>query len=469
MDRLSVFQTLTLIANLLSLALAGGLAFSVLVQPRRRINTYLFVAFSVTMGLWALASILINTPPGWFDFSTLTRLNLRITVMGLLVLTYFLFVIAFIRPTGIAVQIAVVLAGLISLFALGMIWSGQMYHPITQDELTSGISPAFTTTGYFIMLAAVGYLVLSFWLLLSSPRPHARLLRIPTVLLILACASLLLTNGFFAGLDTFVITVAAVWTGRVVLRHQIFNPLNELNDELRIANRDLQQVASDLAAEKSRAEELNTELRAANADKSEFLSNMSHELRTPLNSIIGYSELLSQGIYGELNPKQADRLEKIHRNGTQLLEIISDILDLNKLDAGKLKLDIEDFDFAAMTHDVLDKYQNQAESKHLQVQITIPSDLGQIYGDPKRIFQVLDNLVDNAIKFTREGSVTIEARTVTITRGIVAASEPSGFNLPTIGWLRDGQWVIFNVTDTGIGIAPENQGRIFDEFAQVDG
>lgn len=469
MSNLSFFQTLTLIANVLSMSMAGGLAFSVLVQPKRRLNNYLFAVFSIAMGLWALTSLLINTPPGWASISEVILLRARVTVMGMVVLTYFLFVVAFIKPEGVVVRIATALAFVVAAFVLVVIWTGGMYVDPNAVALQDGTRPEFTVIGYLALGAAISYLFLTFWLILSSGKPHAKLLRLPTILMVLAYASLVPETTVFASFDTFLIAVAAVWIGWAVMRHQVFNPLNELNAEMRIANRDLQQVINDLAAEKSRAEALNADLRAANTYKSEFLANMSHELRTPLNSIIGYSELLRQGVYGELNPKQGDRLEKIHRNGSQLLELISDILDLNKLDSGKLKLDIESFDLAPLVEDALEKYQPKIEEKSLQVEIALPAELPKLYGDPKRIHQVLDNLIDNAVKFTRAGSVKVEARTVIITKGLVTRSEPDDFSLPTIGWLRDGAWVVFNITDTGIGIAPENQARIFDEFAQVDG
>ncbi|MBC8170948.1 MAG: hypothetical protein H7X77_04735, partial [Anaerolineae bacterium] len=469
MGNLSLFQTFTLIANILSMSMAGGLAFSVLVQPKRGINNYLFAVFSIAMGLWALTSLLINTPPGWANISGVVLLQVRVTVMGMVVLTYFFFVIAFIKPAGLVVRVATVLAIVVGIFVLVVIWTGGMYVDPNAVALLNGTRPAFTTLGYLSLGTAVSYLFLTFWLILSSGKPHARLLRLPTMLLLLAYASLVPETTIFASFDTFLIAIAAVWIGWAVMRHQVFNPLNELNAEMRTANRDLQQVINDLAAEKSRAEALNTDLRAANTYKSEFLANMSHELRTPLNSIIGYSELLRQGVYGELNPKQGDRLEKIHRNGAQLLELISDILDLNKLESGKLRLDIEFFEFAPLVEEALEKYQPGVLEKNLQTELLLPPNLPKLYGDPRRIHQVLDNLIDNAVKFTREGSIKIEARTVIITKGVITYSDPPDFNLPTVGWLRDGQWMIFNVTDTGIGIVPENQARIFDEFAQVDG
>lgn len=468
MDSLSIFQTLSLIANLLSLSMAGGLAFSVLVQPKRKFNNYLFAGFCVVMGLWSITSFLIHTPPGWMMLSGVTLLRLHASVMGLLVLSYYLFVIAFINPKGQAVRVFTLFGVFITLLALGVIWSGQLYADANALPVQSGLRPEMSSLGYVLFGVAIGYLALCFWFALSSEKAHARLLRLPTLLLIAAYAARIPTTALLSGLDTFLVLAAALWIGWAVMRHQVFNPLNELNTELRTANRDFQQVINDLAAEKTRAQALNADLIAANNYKSEFLANMSHELRTPLNSIIGYSELLRKGIYGALNETQSDRLEKIYRNGAQLLALISDILDLNKIEAGKLKLETSIFDLMLLVHETADKHKQDARSKGLDFSVTLPEGVLKLYADPARIRQVLDNLIDNAVKFTSEGSIKIGARIVSVSKGMVASSTEEGFNLPTIGWLRDGQWLVFNVTDTGIGIAPEDQARIFEEFAQVD-
>lgn len=461
---LTPLQVFGLIANLISMSMAGGLVFAVLVQPRRELTNYMFSIFSVIMGLWGLTAILVMLPPAWLQIEDVVMFRLRLSAVGLLVITYYFFVITFIQPDGVAVRIITLIGVLAILFSLGVIWSGQMFviPNALMDE--NGLRPDFSTLGYIAFGFSIIYVGITFWLIISSGKPQAKLLRGPTILIVLSYISQAFNEPLIQSADTFLITLATVWIAWAVLRYQVFNPLNELNVELRTANRDLQQVINDLAAEKTRAEALNVELRAANNYKSEFLANMSHELRTPLNSIIGYSELLRQGIYGTLTDKQSDRLEKIHRNGTQLLELISDILDLNKIEAGKMRLDLETFEFSPLLNTVVDKYRDKAHSKNLALEIDLAELLAPLYADPKRIRQILDNLIDNAIKFTKIGAIRVEARMVKVNKGIA-----SGFNLPTIGWLRDGEWIVFNVSDSGIGIEPENQARIFDEFAQVDG
>jgi signal transduction histidine kinase len=468
MGSLSIFQALSIVANLLSLSMAGGLAFAVLVQPHRNSNKYFFAFFCLVMGCWAITALLINMPIESLQLSGVTLLRLHASVLGTLALSYYFFVVAFIKPQGQVVRVFSVAGVFILLFALGIIWSGQFYLDANALPVQTGTRPALTPLGYLLFGAAVGGFALSFWLILSSDKPHAKLLRVPTLLLISAYAATIPSTTVLSSLDAFLILSAALWMGWAVMRHQVFNPLHDLNTELRTANRDLQQVVSDLAQEKARAEALNTELRDANNYKSEFLANMSHELRTPLNSIIGYSELLRKGTYGGLNEKQSDRLEKIHRNGIQLLDLISNILDLNKIEAGKMRLESYFFDLKALVDEVSLQHREIAEMKGLSFRIDIPASTPRLYADPKRIQQVLDNLLDNAVKFTSKGEVCVGARAITVHQGVISNSTEEGFKLPTIGWLRDGEWVVVNFTDTGIGIAPEDQARIFEEFWQVD-
>lgn len=265
-------------------------------------------------------------------------------------------------------------------------------------------------------------------------------------------------------IDIILVTIVAVLIGWEMIHTQVYNPLEDLEVELRIANRDLQQAVNELASEKKTTEELERDLAAAKRYKNEFLANMSHELRTPLNSIIGYSELLYNGVYGQLNAKQADRLEKVHRNGKRLLDLISNILDMNKIDAGKMKLDVAAFQLRPLVEELAAEIEPRCAEKGLALKIEIGDELPYLFGDEQRVWQVFSNLLDNAIKFTHAGEVKLSATPITVRNG---SSEE--FELPVIGWLRDGDWILTQVADTGIGIAPEDQARIFEEFSQVDG
>jgi signal transduction histidine kinase len=190
-------------------------------------------------------------------------------------------------------------------------------------------------------------------------------------------------------------------------------------------------------------EDKSRQLEAASRHKSEFLANMSHELRTPLNAVLGYAELISDGIYGELPAKIRDVLERIQHNGRHLLGLINDVLDLSKIEAGQLTLQPVDYSMREVALGVVGATEALAAEKKLKVELEVPPELPKGLGDERRITQVLMNLVGNAIKFTEAGSVAIRAR------------------------VEDRQLVV-SVSDTGPGIGPADQTRIFEEFQQVD-
>jgi GAF domain-containing protein/anti-sigma regulatory factor (Ser/Thr protein kinase) len=185
------------------------------------------------------------------------------------------------------------------------------------------------------------------------------------------------------------------------------------------------------------------QLEVASQHKSEFLANMSHELRTPLNAIIGFSEVLSERMFGELNEKQDEYLKDIHASGQHLLSLINDILDLSKIEAGKMELELSEFDLPMTIDNALMLVRERAGRRSIELQRTVDDRLGQIQGDERKIRQVLLNLLSNAIKFTPEGGrIEVGAKPV---NGSIEVS----------------------VSDTGVGIAPEDQEAVFEEFRQV--
>ena len=190
-------------------------------------------------------------------------------------------------------------------------------------------------------------------------------------------------------------------------------------------------------------EEKSRQLEVASQHKSEFLANMSHELRTPLNAIIGFSEVLSERMFGELNEKQEEYLKDIYASGTHLLSLINDILDLSKIEAGRMELELTDFYLPQAIENALTLVRERAGRRGIALAQTMDERLGNIRGDERKVKQVLLNLLSNALKFTPEGG-RVEVRA-----GMV-----------------DGTAEI-SVTDTGIGIAPEDQQAIFEEFRQV--
>jgi signal transduction histidine kinase len=185
------------------------------------------------------------------------------------------------------------------------------------------------------------------------------------------------------------------------------------------------------------------QLEAASRHKSEFLANMSHELRTPLNAIIGFSEVLNERMFGELNDKQAEYLRDIHASGTHLLSLINDILDLSKVEAGRMELELTDFDLPAAVDNAVTLVRERASRKGVTVRVAVDEQVGTFRGDERKIRQVLLNLLSNAIKFTPEGG-----------RIEVGAALGNGA-------------VEVSVRDTGVGIAPEDQEAVFEEFRQV--
>jgi GAF domain-containing protein len=190
-------------------------------------------------------------------------------------------------------------------------------------------------------------------------------------------------------------------------------------------------------------EEKSRQIEAANRHKSEFLANMSHELRTPLNAIIGFSEVLGERMFGELNEKQAEYTDDILSSGRHLLSLINEILDLSKVEAGRMELELATFDLPLAIDNARTFVRERATKHGIDLDVTVDERLGDFVGDERKIKQILLNLLSNAVKFTPEGGrIGINARQA------------------------DGS-VEISVSDTGIGISPEDQAKIFEEFRQV--
>jgi signal transduction histidine kinase len=190
-------------------------------------------------------------------------------------------------------------------------------------------------------------------------------------------------------------------------------------------------------------EEKSHQLEVASQHKSEFLANMSHELRTPLNAIIGFSEVLADRMFGDLNEKQEEYLKDIYASGTHLLSLINDILDLSKIEAGRMELELTDFDLPTALDNALMLVRERAGRRTITLQMSVDERVGEVRADERKIRQVVLNLLSNAIKFTPEGG-----------RIEVGAVPKEGF-------------VEVSVSDTGVGIAPEDQEAVFEEFRQV--
>ena len=203
---------------------------------------------------------------------------------------------------------------------------------------------------------------------------------------------------------------------------------------------------------------LNQELGELRRTKSEFMTRMSHELRTPLNSIVGYSELVLDGVYGGLTEKQRDRLERILRNGRSLLSLINHILDVSRIDAGRLELNFTPVRPAEAVKLAVASMKPQADAKGLSIVVEVEGNPPNIRADELRVRQVITNLLDNAIKFTDEGRIAVWV-------GSVHVENLSDLRYPQLG---HGDWLVVRVTDTGIGIDPALHDIIFEDFAQAD-
>ncbi len=190
-------------------------------------------------------------------------------------------------------------------------------------------------------------------------------------------------------------------------------------------------------------EDKSRQLEVASQHKSEFLANMSHELRTPLNAIIGFSEVLSERMFGELNEKQEEYVKDIYASGTHLLSLINDILDLSKIEAGRMELELTDFDLPTAIDNALTLVRERAGRRSITLHTNLDDRLGQIQADERKVRQVVLNLLSNAIKFT-----------------------PEGGRIDVLAAPKDGL-VEVSVSDTGVGIAPEDQEAVFEEFRQV--
>ncbi len=215
--------------------------------------------------------------------------------------------------------------------------------------------------------------------------------------------------------------------------------LEKSHRALRKAYDELEQKVEERTKELA---ETNKQLVEASNHKSEFLANMSHELRTPLNSIIGYTKLMLDGLEGDINEEQQKDLHTVYNNSTLLLELINGLLDLSRIEAGKVVLSYGTFIISDLLSEVIPGMEQLAREKGLTLTYSAAPGIDSLHADKAKTKQVLINILGNAIKFTNEGSVKLN----------VAESESDN---------------IFSVTDTGIGIKEEDLEAIFDSFKQV--
>ena len=238
--------------------------------------------------------------------------------------------------------------------------------------------------------------------------------------------------------------------GSIILKHQV----NSRTRELQLVNQEMEQRIEERTLT---LQETNTRLRAAleelavakehaeTADqlKSAFLATMSHELRTPLNSIIGFTGILLQELSGPLNEEQGKQLNMVKESASHLLSLINDILDISKIEAGKLKLVLEPFDLRESILKVVQSIRPLAENKGLAFYVDVAPDVDKVVGDVRRVEQIMINLLSNAVKFTDNGSISVRCE-------------------------RRTEGYIISVSDTGIGIKEDDLEQLFQPFRQID-
>jgi signal transduction histidine kinase len=274
-----------------------------------------------------------------------------------------------------------------------------------------------------------------------------RVLHYPQVLADPAAPPVLRRLALGRGFDYSLAMAPMIWEGRgvgsVFVTHAPPGPFSAKDLELLKTFADQAVIAIQNARQFREIQDKSRQLEIANQHKSEFLANMSHELRTPLNAIIGFSEVLIERMFGDLNDKQDDYLKDIHSSGKHLLSLINDILDLSKIEAGRMELDVESFDVPAALSNAMTLVRERAQRHGLALDLAVAPEVGEVRADERKFKQIMLNLLTNAVKFTPDGGkVAVSARLV---GGVLEVA----------------------VTDTGIGIAPQDQAAVFEEFRQV--
>jgi signal transduction histidine kinase len=241
-------------------------------------------------------------------------------------------------------------------------------------------------------------------------------------------------SNFLSEDDVPAVTAFAHQTAAAIENAQLYEKLKQAHSDLIDLTENLEKKVQIRTEELTRANQL----------KSEFLANISHEFRTPLNAILNFTEILLMEMEGPLNMKQKEDLRMVKESGEDLLRLINGILDLSKIESGKMELHMEPVNVADMVSSVISQVTLRAVEKGLTVKTEIPDRSLIIRGDELRLKQVLRNLIDNALKFTKEGEITV------------------GFN-------QEKDYIVVKVHDTGIGIKEEDHKRIFDKFIQIEG
>jgi signal transduction histidine kinase len=219
-----------------------------------------------------------------------------------------------------------------------------------------------------------------------------------------------------------------------------------------------------VAERSAELERLSTELLRANRAKSEFLANVSHELRTPLNAIVGFVDLLRDGVYGELAPRQVNPVDRIAGSAAHLRHLVDQILDIAKMAAGRMEMHPEPVDLRPFVIDVASEFEALISDRGLNLSLAIGGSLPRVRTDPTHLRQIIVNLLGNAVKYTPTGGIAVRARVVDERSSGRVVGAPSSLGAPQGGLV----WVALQIADSGIGIGSGDLARVFEEFEQVN-
>jgi len=414
---------ISLAVNSMLFVCGAALALLVLWQDARRLSNLYYALGMVMLSLYGLANAVFAVgQPLALDPDPLRKSVTSLYILSITLL--FGFMLSFAETPVRLWRTQMALIASVTALGLALIWQGAVFE---RFEASGTYSYTYRLTPSGVLGAGLAALciVSVIGTVHRQRNARARALTWPLAAMIagvMAFAALPVTRIY--SLNALMLTAAAIMLGRLVITFQVFQPLTDLNAALATKN---------------------DELRRATRLKSQFLATMSHELRTPLNSIIGYTDLVLHGTYGDLNALQQDRLQKVVRNGRRLLELINDVLDLSRIEAGRLALTITHVPTVALLDELLAAHTGPAQAKGLAL-VRGYAALPDLAADRGRAYQVLDNLLKNAIMFTERGAV--------IVRGYFDS-------------VRD--QVVLCVVDTGPGIEPAQQERIYRAFHQPDG
>jgi len=297
------------------------------------------------------------------------------------------------------------------------------------------------------------------WILISSALLLMGIRRLTTLLSFVLPGIGSTMRG--TGAEIIALFISILMLSSVILIRHYFIRQNRQKERLSESEKEYRDLSDHLEQRvEQRTRELlhaNYKLKEYSQIKSEFLSKMSHELRTPLNAVIGFSDILISGMDGELTHEQKEDVKLIFNSAQHLLELINDVLDFSKLEAGRISLNPDRILMSQATSEALSDFLAGIHEKGLTVHDEIPSDFPPVYADPARLKQIIRNLISNAVKFTDQGSITLQAIWTDREGRRLSAAPPEGRG-----------FIQMSVIDTGIGISDKNLSQIFHGFHQLE-